>query len=50
MAVVHYLVERAGVDPASLEAIGAGGNQPLDPANNESAWRRNRRVEIRAVR
>jgi peptidoglycan-associated lipoprotein len=36
-----------GISPDRLETVGYGEEQPLDPAENESAWARNRRDEFR---
>jgi peptidoglycan-associated lipoprotein len=36
-----------GITPDRLETVGYGEEQPLDPAENESAWARNRRDEFR---
>ena len=46
IAVVQYLVSR-GVDPARLAAAGFGEFQPLDTADNDDAYRRNRRIELK---
>jgi chemotaxis protein MotB len=46
IAVVEYLVSR-GVPPQRLLAAGFGEFQPLDPAENEEAYRRNRRIELK---
>jgi peptidoglycan-associated lipoprotein len=36
-----------GITTDRLTAVGYGEEQPLDPAENESAWARNRRAEFR---
>jgi peptidoglycan-associated lipoprotein len=36
-----------GITSERLETVGYGEEQPLDPAENESAWGRNRRDEFR---
>lgn len=46
IAVVQYLVE-AGVPPERLAATGFGEFQPLDPGDNDVAYARNRRIEMR---
>jgi chemotaxis protein MotB len=43
--VVHYL-ERLGVSPEALFAIGLADQQPIVPNDDEQSRRRNRRVEI----
>jgi peptidoglycan-associated lipoprotein len=44
-AVKDYLVG-LGVNGASLVAISYGEEQPVDPANNEAAWAKNRRAQF----
>jgi chemotaxis protein MotB len=46
IAVVRYLADQ-GVPPQRLVAAGFGEFQPLDLADNEEAWRRNRRIELK---
>lgn len=46
ISVAQYLVSR-GVAPARLVAAGFGEFAPLDPANTEEAYRRNRRIEFK---
>jgi chemotaxis protein MotB len=46
IAVVEYLVSK-GVPPQRLVAAGFGEFQPLDPAENDEAYRRNRRIELK---
>ena len=46
IAVVQYLVGR-GVDPTRLLAAGFGEFQPLDTADTDDAYRRNRRIELK---
>ncbi len=46
ISVVQYLVSK-GVSPQRLVAAGFGEYQPLDPANTEEAFRRNRRLELK---
>lgn len=46
ISVVKHLAE-AGFPADRLAATGFGPNQPIDPADNEAAYRRNRRIEIR---
>ena len=43
-AALHYLVDRAGIDPARLSAVGFGRTQLYDPANPTAAA--NRRVQV----
>jgi outer membrane protein OmpA-like peptidoglycan-associated protein len=44
-AVRTYLIGK-GVAADRLEAIGYGEDRPVDPANNEAAWEKNRRVDF----
>ncbi|HLU66789.1 MAG TPA: OmpA family protein, partial [Kofleriaceae bacterium] len=44
-SVRRYLVEH-GVAADRLQSHGYGESQPLDPAHNERAWSKNRRVEF----
>lgn len=46
IAVVQYLVSK-GVPPERLLAAGFGEFQPLDTAQNEEAYRKNRRIELK---
>ena len=46
ISVAQYLVSK-GVAPARLVAAGFGEFAPLDPAENEEAYRRNRRIEFK---
>ena len=46
IAVVRYLIDR-GVKPEHLIAAGFGEFRPLDPAENEDAYQRNRRIELK---
>jgi chemotaxis protein MotB len=46
ISVVQYLVSK-GVSPQHLVAAGFGEFQPLDPSQNEEAYRRNRRIELK---
>jgi chemotaxis protein MotB len=46
IAVVQYLIGK-GVSPNRLVAAGFGEFQPLDPGDNDDAWRRNRRIELK---
>jgi chemotaxis protein MotB len=46
ISVVKYLVDQ-GVPAERLAAAGFGEFQPLDPRNDEVAYRRNRRIEIK---
>ncbi len=44
--VVKFLITQ-GISPKHLAATGFGDNQPLDPANTQEAYARNRRIELR---
>ncbi len=46
ISVVQYLIAK-GVNPKRLVAAGFGEYQPIDPANTEEAYRRNRRIEFK---
>ncbi len=46
VAVVEYLITR-GLPNDRIAATGFGEFQPLDVANNDDAWRRNRRIEFK---
>ncbi len=46
ISVVKFLVSQ-GIPPDRLAARGFGEFQPLDQADNEDAYRRNRRIEIK---
>jgi chemotaxis protein MotB len=46
ISVVRYAVAR-GVPPARLAAAGFADNQPLEPGDNDEAYRRNRRIELK---
>ena len=46
IAVVRYFIDR-GISAERLVAAGFGENQPLDPAENEEAYSRNRRIELK---
>ncbi len=46
ISVVQYLVSK-GISPQRLVAAGFGEFQPLDTAQNEDAYRRNRRIELK---
>ena len=46
ISVARYLVSK-GVSPNRLVAAGFGEFTPLDPAENEEAYRRNRRIEFK---
>lgn len=48
-AVVEALVKR-GVSRERLKPMGYGEYCPIDPASNEAAWERNRRVELKVVK
>lgn len=46
IAVVQYLVGK-GVPPRHLVAAGFGEFQPIDPEDNDEAYKRNRRIELK---
>ncbi len=46
ISVVEFLTDK-GIPPERLVAAGFGEHRPLDPADNETAWRRNRRIEFK---
>jgi chemotaxis protein MotB len=46
IAVVQYMIQR-GVSANRLAAAGFGEFQPLDTAENEDAYRKNRRIELK---
>ena len=46
ISVVQYLISK-GISPQRLVAAGFGEFQPLDPGQNEDAYRRNRRIELK---
>jgi chemotaxis protein MotB len=45
-AVVTYLVQQHGIDPARLTAIGYGEERPIDSNDTAAGRQKNRRVEI----
>jgi len=45
-AAVRSYLEKQGINNARMKTASYGEEQPIDPANNESAWAQNRRVEI----
>jgi chemotaxis protein MotB len=46
ISVVRYAIAQ-GIPPARLTAAGFADNQPLDPADTDEAYRRNRRIELK---
>jgi len=44
--VVKFLIDQ-GVPPERLAAAGFADQQPLDPADTEAAYERNRRIELK---
>lgn len=46
ISVVRYAIAQ-GIPAARLVAAGFADNQPLDPANTDEAYRRNRRIELK---
>jgi peptidoglycan-associated lipoprotein len=49
LAVREYLVS-TGVSPSRIHTISYGEERPVDPAGNEAAWSKNRRVEFKVSR
>jgi peptidoglycan-associated lipoprotein len=47
-AAMRFLADR-GISSSRLAMAGYGEEQPLDPAENESAWAKNRRAEFRVT-
>jgi peptidoglycan-associated lipoprotein len=45
LAAREYLAN-LGVDPQRLKTITYGAAHPVDPANNEAAWKKNRRDDF----
>ena len=45
-AVVEYLTQKGGLDPAHLTAIGYGEERPITSNNTAASRQKNRRVEI----
>ena len=48
-AVVEYL-STLGIPPNKLSTVSYGSELPVDPAHNEEAWGKNRRVYLRVSR
>ena len=48
VAIKAYLVEK-GISADRLNVESMGESQPADPADNEDAWAKNRRVEFRVI-
>jgi chemotaxis protein MotB len=46
ISVVRYAIER-GIPADRLAATGFADNQPIDPADNPDAYRKNRRIELK---
>jgi chemotaxis protein MotB len=46
LSVVHFLAGQ-GIEPRHLAAAGYGEHYPIDSADSEDAWARNRRIEIK---
>ena len=44
-AVREYLV-KYGIDPSNVSIISFGESRPVDPAHQETAWRKNRRADF----
>jgi peptidoglycan-associated lipoprotein len=49
VAVRNYLI-KLGVNPGRLEIMSLGEEQPLDPAETEDAWAKNRRAEFEELK
>ncbi|QQR89922.1 MAG: OmpA family protein [Myxococcales bacterium] len=47
-SVKDAMIER-GVDPGRLRSAGYGERCPVDPAHNDEAWEKNRRVEFKIL-
>ena len=45
-AVVQYLINRFGIEPERLDAVGFGEHKPLADNTTEEGRSKNRRVEI----
>lgn len=43
---VREHLARLGVDPGRMTTISYGKERPVDPASNEGAWKKNRRVQF----
>ncbi|MEN3186371.1 MAG: flagellar motor protein MotB [Atribacterota bacterium] len=50
IAVLRYFIEKEGISPQRLIAVGYGEYRPLVPNDNEENRRKNRRVEIVVLR
>ena len=46
ISVVKFLID-AGIPPKNLAATGFGQFQPIDPRDDEIAYRANRRIELK---
>ena len=46
ISVAKYLITK-GIDPKRLVPAGFGEFSPLDPADNEDAYKKNRRIEFK---
>jgi len=45
-AVVHYMIEKHGIDPSRLIAVGYGSNRPVTSNDTTAGRAQNRRVEF----
>lgn len=45
-SVIRYLIEKDGLEPYRLSAVGYGDTKPLVPNDSPQNWSKNRRVEI----
>ena len=46
---VYDMLVSLGISPSRLETISYGAEVPLDPASNELAWAKNRRVHLAPI-
>lgn len=46
ISVIQYLMQQ-GIPPEHLAAAGFGEYRPIDPGDDEIAYRRNRRIEFK---
>ncbi len=46
LAVVHYFIDRQGLDPVRLRAVGFGEHHPVASNDAPEGRRQNRRVEV----
>ena len=46
ISVIEFLIDQ-GIPPEHLAAAGFGEYRPIDPRDDEAAYRRNRRIEFK---